>query len=444
MTIAIDKNIYLRPVELLQQLIRFDTTNPPGNERECMTYIHHLLCEAGIETHVLSKDPHRPNVVARIKGKKETSPLLLYGHVDVVGAGSEKWTYPPFEGRIADGYVWGRGALDMKGAVSMMLSAFIRAKVENIHLPGDVVLCLLSDEEELGEYGAQFLVESHPELFKGIRYAVGEFGGFSLHVGGKTFYPIEVAQKQKCGFKAVVHGPSGHGSSIVKGGATVKLARFLECLDKHLLPVHITPPVEKMFKAMARELPFPSGWIMKKLLDPRWTDFILKLLGEKGKAFIPMFRNTANPTIIRGGEKNNVIPGEIEVHLDVRLLPGFKPADVEKELRSIVRDDVELRFLFYNEERGGEPDLAMFETLSEVLREMDPTGIPVPFLLTGCSDARFFSRLGIQTYGFMPMKLPSDLNFNRLIHSVDERIPVDTLAFGTEALFKVLQRPTFL
>ena len=436
----IDKTIYQRPVELLQHFIRFDTSNPPGNERECVTYISHLLNAAGIETHLLSRDARRPNLVARLKGRdKHLPPLLLYGHVDVVPAGDPgEWKYPPFEGRAAEGFVWGRGALDMKGGVAMMVSAFIKAKTEKAPLPGDVVLCILSDEEEMGEFGARFLVENHPEIFKGIRCALGEFGGFTLHVGGKKFYPIEIAQKQKCGIKAIIRGPAAHGSSLMRGGTMAKLAEMLTQLDKNNLPVHITPAAKKMFKPMADALPFPSGWIMRQLLKPRRTDFILKLLGEKGTVFVPMFHNTVNPTILKGGDKINVIPAEIEVHMDVRILPGFGPDDVIKELRPIIGTDIELELLFF-EPSPVEPDMHLFDTLASILKEADPEGIPIPLLLTGSSDARFFSKLGIRTYGFIPMQLPEEMNFSRTIHAPNERIPVESLAFGTNAIFQALK-----
>ena len=436
----INKNIYRQPIELLQQLIRFNTSNPPGNERECITYLAHLLEAAGIEVHLLSKDSHRPNLVARLRGKKDGSPLLLYGHVDVVPADGKDWKYPPFEAKVADGFVWGRGALDMKGAVTMMVCAFMKAKAENLHLPGDVVLCLLSDEEDLGECGARFLVEHHPEIFKGIHYALGEFGGFTLHVSGKKFYPIEIAQKQKCIIKAIVHGPGGHGSSAVRGGAMAKLAKFLEQLDRNNLPVHVTPAAKRMFNAMADVLPFPTGWILRQLLNPKRTDFILKnILGEKGNVFVPMFHNIVNATMLKGSERVNVIPSEIEVQMDVRLLPGLGPDDVIKELRPIVGDDVKLEVMLYNE-GPAEPDMRLFNMLAGILKEADPDGIPVPLLLTASSDARFFSRLGIQTYGFTPMQLPDDMNFNRTIHAVDERIPVNTLEFGINALYQAMQR----
>jgi acetylornithine deacetylase/succinyl-diaminopimelate desuccinylase-like protein len=441
MDLEIDKTIYQRPVELLQNLLSFDTSNPPGNERECIRYLSRLLCAVNIETHLLSKDPHRPNLVARLPGKdKNIPPLLIYGHVDVVGAGDvNAWKYPPFEGHIAGGFVWGRGALDMKGAIAMMVSAFMKAKVEGTVLPGEVVLCILSDEEDLGDCGARFLVENHPELFKGVRYALGEFGGFTLYVGGRKFYPIEIAQKQKCGLKAIIRGDSGHGSAHVQGGAMARLAKMLNQLDNATLPVHVVPPVEQMFNAMAKMLPFPSGWIMRQLLNPKRTDFILKRLGEKGKVFVPMFHNTVNATIVRGGDKINVIPGEIEVQLDVRILPGFDPDDVVRELRPLIGHDIELDLLFYDA-GPKDTDMGLFATLVEVLKDADPQGIPVPFLLTASTDARFFSRLGIQTYGFIPMKLPEDMNFSRTIHATDERIPVESLEFGTGAFFQAIQK----
>ncbi len=433
-----DKNIYQRPVELLQKLITFDTTNPPGNEAACIKYIDKLLKQAGIKTTTLAKNPQRPNLIARIKGRGSTPPLLLYGHVDVVTTSGQEWKYPPFEGRIADGFVWGRGAIDMKGAVAMMLSAFIRAKEKGIYLPGDVVLCILSDEEELGEYGARFLVEDHAEHFEGIHYALGEFGAFSLYVGGKKFYPIEIGQKQKCGIKAVIRGPAGPGYTDVRGAAMAKLARMLEKLDKNFLPVHITPEARLMFGAMVAALPFPTGIIMRQLLKPRLTDFILSKLGELGSTFAPLFHNTVNATIVRGGDKINVIPGEIEVKMDVRLLPGFKPEDALAELRSIIGHDIELEVLFYDA-GPAEPDMGLFQTLADILKEADPPGIPVPLFISGCSDARFFSRLGIQTYGFIPMQFPPDINFLKLMHGADERIPMDTLQFGSECFLQAMQ-----
>lgn len=433
------EDIYRRPVELLQKLITFDTTNPPGNEAPCIKYIDQLLNRAGIKTTLLSKDPRRLNLLARLKGRGSAPPLLLYGHVDVVTTVRQEWRYPPFSGEIADGFVWGRGALDMKGGITMMLSAFLRARAREVNLPGDVVLCLVSDEENFGGYGSRFLVENHGELFSGIRYALGEFGGFSLYVSGKKFYPIEIAQKQKCGIRAVIRGAGGPGHTTVSGGAMAKLAKMLTRLDENYLPVHITPAARIMFEAMAEALPFPTGLIIRQLLKPKLTDFILNRLGQRGKLFAPLFHNTVNATILRASEKINVVPGEIEVEMDGRLLPGLSSEDFVKELHALIGGDIQLEVLFY-EPGPGEPDMGLFPILAEILEEADPEGIPVPLLISGATDGRLFSKLGIQTYGFIPMQLPEDMNFVHSIHAADERIPVDSLRFGAEAIFQVLQR----
>lgn len=432
-------NILQRPVELLQKLITFNTTNPPGSEAACIKYIDKLLKQAGIKTKLLAKDKERPNLMARLQGRGGAPPLLLYGHVDVVTSADQEWRHPPFAGEIADGFVWGRGALDMKSGIAMMLNAFTRAKISGASLPGDVVLCIVSDEENAGEFGARFLVESHAELFKGIRYALGEFGGFTFYIGNKKFYLIQVAEKQICHIRMELHGPAGHGSMIMRGGAMAKLARVLALLDRNYLPVHITPVVRMMISAMAAELPFPKGFLMRQLLKPRRTDSILKKLGDTGRAFAPLFHNTANATIVRGGDKINVIPGEIELKLDVRLLPGFNPEDVKTELRALLGADLAFEVLAYSPGIG-KPNMELFPTLAGILKAADPGGIPVPLLLTGTTDGRFFARLGIQTYGFTPMQLPQELNFTRLIHAADERIPVESLKFGSEVLFQALQR----
>ena len=431
---------YERPAELLQQLIRFNTTNPPGNERECVKWIDELLRDGGYETKIFTKDPERPNLLARLEGRGEAPSLLLYGHVDVVPVEGQNWQHPPFEGKNVDGWVWGRGALDMKGGVAMMLAAFLRAKAEGLTPPGDVLLLVLSDEESGGDYGAKYLVEEHAHLFDGVRYALGEFGGFTLYVGRRRFYPIQVAEKQLCFLRAVVRGPGGHGALPLRGGAMAKLARLLNRLDRRRLPVHVTPAARRFFETMAAASPFPTGTILRGLLDPRLTDRMLDLLRSKGRAFDPMLHNTVNATIVRGGEKINVIPSEVTVELDGRLLPGYTPTDVIAELRRLVGDEVEFEVVRHDPGPSAEPDMGLFDTLAGILREADPDGIPVPLLFPAITDGRFFSRLGIQTYGFLPMQLPADFNFNETVHAADERIPAEALDFGAAAIYKVLRR----
>src|SRR5215212_5350130 len=430
---------YERPDELLQRLIRFNTTNPPGNERECVEWIDGVLRDSGYETTMLAKDPERPNLLARLKGRDEVPSLLLQGHVDVVPVEGQNWQHPPFDGKNVDGWVWGRGALDMKGGVAMMLAAFLRAKAEGLTPPGDVLLLVLSDEESGGDYGAKYLVEEHARLFDGVRYAIGEFGGFTLYVGRRRFYPIQVGEKQVCWLRAVVRGPAGHGSLPLRGGTMAKLARLLKRLDRRRLPVHVTPVALQFFDTMAAASPFPTGTILRGLLNPRLTDRTLGLLGSKGRAFDPLLHNTVAATIVRGGEKINVIPSEVTVELDGRLLPGYAPTDLVAELHRLVGDEVELEVIRHDP-GPAEPDMGLFETLAGILREADPEGIPVPLLFPAITDARFFSRLGIQTYGFLPMKLPAGFNFSQTIHAADERIPAEALSFGAGAIYKALQR----
>ena len=425
-------------VELLQELIRFDTTNPPGNETACIEFVRAQLEAAGCETEIYAKDPSRPNLVSRLAGG-DAAPLLLQGHVDVVTTAGQDWRHPPFEGRLEDDCVWGRGALDMKAGVSMLVSAFLRAKRENVPLPGDLVLVVLADEEAGGDLGARFLAEEHPELFEGMRYALGEFGGFTLHLSGKRFYPIQVAEKQICWLKATVRGPGGHGAMVHRGGTVARLGKLLRDLDRNRLPVRVTPVVREFVERIAAELPRKEAVVLRSLLKPRLTDSALRLLGERGTSLEPMLRNTVNATIVRGGAKINVVPSEIELELDGRALPGIAPDQLIAELQELVGPDVELE-LVRHDPGPSAPDLGLFGTLAGVIRELDPEGIPVPLLQIGVTDGRFFSRVGVQTYGFLPMRLPEDFQYAKLIHAADERIPVEALEFGAEAVWRAIQR----
>jgi acetylornithine deacetylase/succinyl-diaminopimelate desuccinylase-like protein len=425
------------PAPLLQTLLRFDTTNPPGNEAAAVAWARDLLSGAGIPSTVLARDPQRPNLVARLKGRGDAPPLLLYGHLDVVNVRDQIWEHPPFGGEQVDGYIWGRGALDMKAGDAMYLSACLRAKTENASLPGDVILALVSDEEAGGDYGARFLVEQHPQLFAGVRYALGEFGGFTYHFAGRRFYPIMVSEKQICAMRAIIRGPAGHGSLNWRGGTMARLAAFLQALDRGRLPVHITPALRLMIAGLCGPLPGPYSLAVRQLLNPALAGPMLNRLGEAGQVFEPLLRNTATPTIVNGGEQINVIPCEIQVGLDGRLLPGFTPQDMLSELQALVGADIEI-IVERHDPGPPQPDMGLFPTLAGILRQADPTGHPIPLLLAAVTDARFFSRLGIQTYGFIPMKLPAGFEFSRLVHAADERVPVEALRFGAEAVFQAL------
>jgi acetylornithine deacetylase/succinyl-diaminopimelate desuccinylase-like protein len=426
-------------VELLGDLLRFDTTNPPGNEAACIAHVQKLVEGTGVETRIVARDDSRPNLVARVRGAGEAPPLLLYGHVDVVTTAGQEWSRPPFGGELHDGWLWGRGALDMKGGVAMMVDAFARAARGEIAPRGDVILAVLSDEENGGSYGAQFLAQEHAELFDGARHALGEFGGARMAIGGKSFYPIQVAEKQICWLNGVVHGPGGHGALGVRGNAIGKLGRILARLDSGRLPVHVTPVAHAWIEAMADALPRPQSLILRSLLDPRLAEVTLRAPVPQLRILDRALRNTVSATIVRGGEKINVIPSQVEVELDGRLLPGFTPDDIIREVETLVGLELELEVVKHDA-YPAHSDLSQLALLGDVLRELDPEAIPVPMLQVGVTDGRFFAAIGIQTYGFIPLNLPDGFEFLKLIHAADERVPADSIRFGAQAIGRVLER----
>ena len=431
--------IYDRPAELLQNLIRFDTTNPPGNELACIQYIDGLLKDAGIETRLVARTPGRPNLISRLKGTGQAPPLMLYGHVDVVTTQNQKWTYPPFEARLVDGYIWGRGALDMKHGIAMYLAAILKAKAEGTQLPSDIIFLATVDEEADCDDGAKFLVEEHAGLFDGVHYALSEFGGTSITLGGKRFYPIQTSEKQICPVLITFHGTGGHGAVPVRAGAMSKLAAALTLLDRHALPVHITSQTRQMVEALASGMGGISALVMRQLLNPLLTNLLLKTLGSSASTFSPLLHNSVSPTMLRASEKRNVIPSEVTLELDGRLLPGFTADELEKELHSLLGQDCTIE-AFLPFPGLSSTDMGLFETLAAPLRELDPLGIPIPFVNFAVTDARFFSKLGIQTYGYTPLQFTEGLELTSTIHSADERIPVAALDFGVNAVFKAIQR----
>jgi acetylornithine deacetylase/succinyl-diaminopimelate desuccinylase-like protein len=431
--------IHTRPAELLRNLIRFDTTNPPGNERACISYIEGLVSAAGIESVIRARDPERPNLIARIPGRGAAAPLLLQGHVDVVSTAGQRWSHPPFDAVEADGCIWGRGAIDMKGGVAMMLAAFLRARADGLQPAGDVIFCALADEEGMSGFGAEWLVREHADLFEGVRFAIGEFGGFTSHLSGRRLYPIQVAEKQVCTVKLVTHGTPGHGSMPVRGGAMARMAHALARLDSGRLPVHVTPVVREMIEAMAAALPRAQGAAMRMLLRPRMTNQVLDRIGDRARMLDPLLHNTVSPTVVHCDDKFNVIPAQVTALLDGRLLPGFSPDDLLAELRALIGADVYLEVLRFD---PGPPerDMGLFPTLAGIVERADPGSIATPLLMPGVSDARFFARLGIQTYGFLPMKLPAGFDFWSGVHGADERIPADAVDFGANAVHEALTR----
>ena len=445
------------PAELLARLIRFDTSNPPGRERDCIDYIERLLSDAGLETTICAAEDDRPNLIARWRGRGAAPPLMLYGHVDVVPAEPAEWSRPPFDGDIDEGYVWGRGALDMKGGVAMMICALLRARADGIDPAGDILFVALSDEERGSKVGARYLVEHHAELFEDVRYAIGEFGGYTMHLAGHRFYPIQVAEKQTCQVRATLRGPGGHGSLPPRGGATAKLGSLLRSLDENRLPLHMTPVVQRMLEEMAASLPLAAGPVARQvvgaaarlpapanaalrgLIRPELVNLLIDHAGDAATLLDPLLHNTAVPTIVRAGAKENVVPSEASVLIDGRLLPEQRPEDFLRELADAVGPEAELEVIAYDES-SPDVDYTLFPLLGEILTGLDPGSTASPMLLPAVTDGRLFARLGIQSYGFVPLRLEPSFKFTETIHASDERVPVEALEFGTRAISQLLAR----
>jgi acetylornithine deacetylase/succinyl-diaminopimelate desuccinylase-like protein len=428
-----------RPAELLRRLIRFDTTNPPGNEGPCLEFLRELFDGRAVQARVVTSSVDRPNLVVRVPGRGQAPPLLLQGHVDVVTTAGQEWTRPPFGGDLVGGWIWGRGALDMKGGVAMMVSALLRGLERGEPPAGDVVLCCLADEEAGGVHGAQFLVEHHAELFAGIRHGLGEGGATTQHLGGRAFYPIMVAEKRACRLRITLRGPGGHASRSHRGGTMARLGWLLTALDGRRLPVHVTPVTAEYIRGIGEEMLEPTRSRLLALLDPARTDRVLDAMGEEAGRFDPILHHTINATIVRAGEKINVIPSEAVVELDGRMLPGFEPEEFIAEVREIVGREPEIEVISTGPRLREAGRGAFYRLLCDVLRELEPDAVPVPLLMTGATDQRHFARLGIEGYGYLPLRLPPGFG-QETVHAADERVPAAALDFGADALSRVLSR----
>jgi acetylornithine deacetylase/succinyl-diaminopimelate desuccinylase-like protein len=428
------------PVRLLQTLVRFDTSNPPGRENSCIRWLERLLSAAGLETRVLADDPDRPNLYAELPGSGEAPPLLLYGHVDVVPVVEEAWSQPPFGGVVRNGCVWGRGTLDMKGGVVMLLCAVLRALQQGRTPAGDIQLLLVSDEEQGGEAGAGYVTREYPELFRRTAYAIGEFGGFSTEICGERCYPIQVSEKLSCVAELRFTGKGGHASLPRQGGALVDMARAVVALDRSRPPFSLTRPVRTVLESLADRLPPGAETEIRALCDSNRVAATLESL-DGSVILEPMLRNTVAPTLADAGSAVNVHPETATLTLDCRLVPGQSPADLESDLRRMIPEDISYtcRTTTYGPTEA-EPDLGLFDLLETVLAAQDPAGVPFPFVLFASTDARHLARVGVQSYGFLPMRLPDGFEFLELVHAADERIPVRSLEFGVEAMERLLER----
>lgn len=429
-------------VGYFKDLLRIDTQNPPGNERPAAELLARIFEKEGIEHQILESEPTRASIVARVRGSGKRGPLLLNGHLDVVPAEREKWERDPFGGEEAGGFIWGRGAIDMKNMVTMSVMALVLLKRSGAALDRDVIFAGVADEEAGSRKGSLFLVEQHPELVR-AEYVLNEVGGHTLHMGSSRFYPIQVAEKGICWFELTAHGQPGHGSMPHPHNAVVRLARAIEALGRVRLPQHNTPVVEGFLRRLSEGAPFPQGAVLPLLLQPRLSgpllDLIQKQSLDQAIGLNAMLRNTASPTVLSAGKKINVIPSSASVQIDGRVIPGQTREEYLREVQRVVGDDLKVTVLEYHDGTSFAADTPLYDAICRSLAVHDPGGVPVPYMIPGFTDAFAYKKLGAICYGFSPVKLPPDLNFTRMYHGHNERIPTEGFAWGVRVLHDVVR-----
>lgn len=422
-------------VRLCQELIRIDTSNygdgsGPG-ERIAAEHVAGLLDEVGVTPTLIETSPGRANVVARWGGGDGRPPLLLHGHLDVVPAEAADWQVDPFSGELRDGYVWGRGAVDMKDFDAMLLSV-VRARSRAGRAPSrEVVLCFTADEEAGGDHGARVLVDQHADLLADCTEAVGEVGGFSTSVRGRRVYLVEAAEKGMAWMHLTARGRAGHGSMINHDNAVTSLAAAVARIGAHQWPVRLTPTMEVLLACIGELAGTPA--------TPDNAERLVEEFGDAARMLGAVIRNTANPTMLRAGYKANVIPTQAQAAIDGRFLPGYEDEFFDT-LAELAGPDIDIEFLTRQEPWESSYDTDLVHAMTQSLLAEDPDALVAPYLMSGGTDAKHFRRLGMASYGFAPLRLPEDLDFTALFHGVDERVPADSLEFGARVLDRFLDQ----
>ncbi|GIH23812.1 hypothetical protein Aph01nite_21220 [Acrocarpospora phusangensis] len=410
--------------EICSRLLRIDSTNPGPGERTAAEYVAGLLAEAGVEPVMVESAPRRTSVIARVPGDSPDA-LLIHGHLDVVPADPAEWKLHPLSGEIADGCVHGRGAVDMKGSLAMTLALVRDLARRGVRPRRDLVLAFLADEESTGEYGSRYAAERHRDLFDGCTEAISESGGFTVTADGARIYPVAVAERGTAWMRVTARGVPGHGSKPPVDNPVAELARALARLADHTWPVRLTPAVAALIRGI--------GQALGTSIDLGDLDAELKRLPPTAAAlFKGVIRNSVNPTMVNAGYKVNVIPGTAEATLDGRFLPGTHE-DFLATVDRLLGPKITREFVNF-EEAPSAPAHGLFDDLCAALRREDPSARPVPYVMTGGTDAKSFARIGIPSYGFAPLLLPPDLDYFTMFHGIDERVPVSGLDFGVRVL----------
>ncbi|HZO83461.1 MAG TPA: M20/M25/M40 family metallo-hydrolase [Candidatus Binataceae bacterium] len=396
----------------LRALIRCDTVNPPGNERVATELLAAAFGTEGIGAVVLEKEPTRANLVARLKGGVE-APLMLSSHTDVVPVEPQRWSRPPFGAEVAEGCVWGRGAIDMKPKCAMDLSLMLALKRAGAVPNRDLIFAAVADEEAGSELGAKFLVECHPELIR-CGWVLNEAGGFTLHLNGRRYYPVQVAEKGYVTVRMSVHAPPGHGSIPRPDNAIAWLADLIQRLNRTPMRQRLTPLMRRTLGELG--------------IDPH----------SAPPLFRAMMANTVTPTIVRAGYKDNVIPGEASAVLDGRTLPGETPESFLRELREIVGPEPALEVIKSAPPAEGSADTELFRLIARELEAADPGARAIAWMLPGATDSKFYAQLGATCYGFGPVRVGAKMPFGSLYHAHDERIPLDGFLWGLRVYAQVV------
>jgi acetylornithine deacetylase/succinyl-diaminopimelate desuccinylase-like protein len=418
-------------VDLLVELIRINTSNPTNPERPAAEWVAGKLDEVGIDSEIIEAAPGRASTIARIEGADQSRPpLLIHGHLDVVPAEAAEWSVDPFAGEVRDGYVWGRGAVDMKDMDAMTLALVRQWARSGTRPPRDIVLAFVSDEEAGGRRGAHYLVDNHRDLFADCTEAISEVGGFSVSLNDTAhLYLIQTAEKGINWLRLRANGRPGHGSMVHEDNAVTRLAAAVSRIGAYDWPIHITGPVRTMIEAIADATGLD--------VDPDEPEDWLPKLGGVARMAGAVVRNTANPTMLAAGYKANVIPSSAEAVIDARFLPGMED-ELLKTIDELIGEGVERDFDVRDIAVETTFDGALVDAMVAALRAEDPDARPVPYLMSGGTDAKSFSTLGIRCFGFSPLLLPPDLDFLSLFHGIDERVPVEGLRFGVRVLDRFL------
>jgi acetylornithine deacetylase/succinyl-diaminopimelate desuccinylase-like protein len=422
-------------IRICQDLIRIPSVNfgeGRGDEEAVAKYIVSSLAEVGIEAKIFESAPKRCNVIARITGRNAEKPgLVVHGHIDVVPANADEWSVDPFAGEIRDDCIWGRGAVDMKNVDAMIL-AIVRDWAQRGYVPErDIVLAFFADEEAGMSFGSRWMTANHPEVFAGCSEAISEVGGFSVTVAdGKRLYFIEAAQKGIHWMRLTAHGRAGHGSMMNDENALTALTDAVARIGRYEWPQRYTKTVKDLFKEVAR--------VTGKSYDEKDLRPLLSEIGSTARMIGATLQNTANPTMLEAGYKANVIPGTASAVIDGRFLPGYE-AELNETVRKIIGPDILIETISHDIALEVDFDAPIVDAMKAAILAHDPEAIPVPYLMSGGTDNKALSEIGIIGYGFSPLRLPADLDFMSLFHGVDERVPIDGLRFGVRVLSDFLE-----